>query len=307
MEMSEKEKVQYLSWVLGSFGNASHEARRAARLSIYHETMAVCKRGFYETSGRKVMLPDPTPMMKSSMLYRDPGCVSVPERKIPTIVEVTSEDTFEAGRRLQKEGYWNPAVLNFANRQTPGGGVLKGRGAQEESLFRRSNLFLSLYQFSDQGVALGIPQRLERYPMDRNTGGAYTPNVTVFRGPESAGCPFLPDPYQLSVITVAALNRPPLQHSGRLADCMVPVTLLRMRSIFRIALLHGHDTLVLGAWGCGAFRNPPRHMAELFHLELNSPEFRNRFAKVVFAIHDGPSAGHPFKPSNLEAFRQEFF
>jgi uncharacterized protein (TIGR02452 family) len=41
---------------------------------------------------------------------------------------------------------------------------------------------------------------------------------------------------------------------------------------------------VLGAFGCGAFRNPPRHMAELFKEVFQEREFQNRFPFVIFAI-----------------------
>jgi uncharacterized protein (TIGR02452 family) len=32
----------------------------------------------------------------------------------------------------------------------------------------------------------------------------------------------------------------------------------------QVAWAHGHDAVVLGAFGCGAFRNPAGHMARLF-------------------------------------------
>ena len=103
-------------------------------------------------------------------------------------------DSLLAGKRLIDEGY-HPAVLNFANRQTAGGGVLHGSGAQEENMFRRSDLAFSLYQFHPNGIDFEIPQREERYPMDRTTGGAYSPDVTVFRGTEIEGYPLLQMPY----------------------------------------------------------------------------------------------------------------
>lgn len=47
----------------------------------------------------------------------------------------------------------------------------------------------------------------------------------------------------------------------------------KMRKLFRVGLQHGHDALVLGAWGCGAFHCPPQHVARLFHEVMMESEF----------------------------------
>ena len=280
-----------------------HELRRR----IFEETIRIAREGAYVSAdGRAVSLPDPADMMKNSRLYEAIECSQLPERPERTVVEVCDSDSLLAGKKLLDEGY-RPAVLNFANRQTPGGGVLSGAGAQEENIFRRSDLALSLYQFHPNGIGFGIPQREERYPMDRTTGGAYSPDVTVFRGAETAGYPLLSEPYRLGIITVAAMNRPALADQDRIADHLVGAVMEKMRTIFRIALAHGHDALVLGAWGCGAFQNPPRHIAELFHRVMEEREFRNRFGKIVFAILDRRKIElDPAKAGNLPAFREEF-
>lgn len=66
---------------------------------------------------------------------------------------------------------------------------------------------------------------------------------------------------------------------------------------------NGQRTLVLSAFGCGAFRNPPRHMAELFREELSSPEFRSAFHRIVFAILNDHNAG---SRGNYAPFKKEF-
>ena len=55
--------------------------------------------------------------------------------------------------------------------------------------------------------------------------------------------------------------------------------------------------VVLGAWGCGAFGNPPEAVAALFCEALGSGEFRGRFRTVVFAIIDPRGDGNlrPFE------------
>ena len=67
----------------------------------------------------------------------------------------------------------------MASRQNPGGGVINGAGAQEETIFRRTNLFKSLYQFAPYAAQYGVKKCKYQYPMDRNFGGIYSPGITI--------------------------------------------------------------------------------------------------------------------------------
>ena len=289
-----------------AFESSDLTTLHALRVEIYRETIEIVKNGRYHAGDSDVVLPDPCQMMSDTILYNNPGEVDIPQQEQPTVIDVISEDSLLAGKKLLDEGY-NPIVLNFANRQTPGGGVTRGAGAQEENIFRRSNLFLSLYQFHYHGVELGIPQRQEQYPMDRNTGGVYSPNITVFRGLETEGYPLLEQPYSLGIATVAAMNRPMLKDADHIAEYLVEPVRQKIRTIFRIALKHGHDAIVLGAWGCGAFKNPPQHIALLFHEVMDENEFINRFKKVTFAIIDRHKIDiRDGKSGNMIPFLEEF-
>ena len=53
-----------------------------------------------------------------------------------------------------------------------------------------------------------------------------------------------------------------------------------------IAHAHDHDALVLSAFGCGAFGNPPSDIARLFAEVLGEPEFAQAFKGISFAIID---------------------
>jgi len=59
----------------------------------------------------------------------------------------------------------------------------------------------------------------------------------------------------------------------------------RMSRVLSIAAMHGHETIILGAWGCGVFKNEPKDVASHFKLLLEN-EFKNVFRVVVFAIYD---------------------
>lgn len=146
---------------------------------------------------------------------------------------------------------------------------------------RRSNAWL----FIDVHPSAG---RTWRYPLPC-FGGCYIPGATVIRGSEFEGYPLLRQPFTLDVVTVAAISQPPLQWSAessqfRLDERSEAETLGKIRAIFHIALAHGNDSMVLSALGCGAFCNPPRHVAELF--ARVTLEFWGCFKAITFAIID---------------------
>ena len=94
---------------------------------------------------------------------------------------------------------------------------------------------------------------------------------------------------------------------GELADNMIEGTKNKMRTILRIGLLNGHDSLVLGALGCGAFCNPPSHIARLFHEVFEEHEFKNKYRHICFAILDDHNSHKRHNPEgNYLPFVKEF-
>jgi len=65
---------------------------------------------------------------------------------------------------------------------------------------------------------------------------------------------------------------------------------LRIRAVLHAAKEEGAEALVLGAFGCGAFGNPPDAVAMLFRHCLQSDEFRGCFRTVIFAILEPKSS-----------------
>lgn len=74
----------------------------------------------------------------------------------------------------------------------------------------------------------------------------------------------------------------------------------RVENVLRVAAEHGLPAIVLGAWGCGVFKNDPAVVAGLFRDQLVGPDapFANVFRKVVFAM--GKSKGD----KNAEEFQR---
>ncbi len=274
---------------------------------IYRETRnAVMDGSYISASGNRVLIGDDSAMVNNSRFYSRPFDVtSVPPHGEHTVVEVVNDDSIYAGKRLLDEGH-NPIVLNFANQYKAGGGVISGCRAQEEDLFRRTNLFRSLYSFTPVAWKYDLRQSHYQYPMDDNFGGVYTPYAKVLRDGKTNDYAFLDTPYELSFVAVAAICRPPLE-DGRIARHLVPTVKNKIRTILRIGLKHGHDAIVLGAFGCGAFQNPPKHMAELFKEVMEEDELRDKYRKIVFAILENHHAGENHNPNgNLLPFLETF-
>ena len=278
------------------------------RTKEFRNTVEIVNQGYYVAEGgNRFDFPDDSGMIRNTVFYdREMSQVNKPEGDEQTIVEVQNIDCLYAGVRLKEQGY-NPAVLNMASRRNPGGGVATGAGAQEETLFRRTNLFRSLYQFAPYAEQYGMKRSHHQYPLDRNFGGVYIPDAIYFRESEQNGYALLDEPVSLSFITVAGMNRPDLTADGMISDLHVGPIKNKIRTIFRMGLVNGHDSLVLGALGCGAFRNPPRHVARLFHEVMDEPEFRNRYRRIVFAILDDHNAHQKHNPEgNFKPFADEF-
>jgi len=282
---------------------------RELRAEIFQQTVKVVQRGKYKCNGKLVKL-DSTEVIKETYFYKKPKPIGEAKPIKKTKFNVIEADCIETAELLKNAGY-NVCLLNMANGENPGGGVLKGAGAQEENIFRRSNLFLSLYQFVDYSNQYDIKKNFENsYPLDKNSGGIYSKKITIFRGSERNGYCFLQNPFEISVVSVPAINRPNLDFINRkyyITRELIEPSKEKIRTILRICGEFNHDCLILSAFGCGAFRNPPNHMAKLFKEVFNEPEFQDRFELVVFAILDDHNTWKEHNPEgNILPFLREF-
>ena len=213
-----------------------------------------------------------------------------------TVFEVTGETSTQAGQRLVLgEGAADVAILNFASARNPGGGYLGGARAQEEDLCRSSALYTTLLEARDYYDA-HRENRDTRY----SHRVIFSPNVPVYRDDATR---LLDAPYQVSYLTSPAPNAGALaRHEPSALGEIEGLLAERAGRVLAVAAHHGVQTLVLGAWGCGVFRNDPATVARVFrgHL-LDGGVFEGRFARVVFAVYDTSSA-----KTTLTAFRAAF-
>ena len=170
--------------------------------------------------------------------------------------------------------------MNFANNHSVGGSPFSA-GAQEESLCRTSTLYEclsfeydSFYKHHHHLYSEGL---LTEWG---NDDLIYSPDIVVFKTDSSA--PEMmeqKDWYKVDVITCAA----PELRGGfdcKEPDWMLNFELKRLKRVFQIAKQNNVDVLILGAWGCGAFKNPPDIVATAFAVLCKE----YRFDVVEFAI-----------------------
>ena len=187
------------------------------------------------------------------------------------------------------------AVLCMISASHPGGGVLSGRGAQEESLHRRTDL-----------CRFTMAHR-ELYPVAPNAL-LYARNVTVLRGTEEDGYPFLTAPFRIDVILCPAVRSPALAPLAcglltyaHLAD--YDAMFMKILLILKSAADYEVDTLILSAFGCGAYSNPPDIVAQIFAHALSRVP-RSAIPLVLFAILDDHNAvGYHCPFGNYMPFR----
>ncbi len=269
-------------------------AARAARTEVYRNNCEIFQAGRYTTASGRTVILDPAPMLDATIVYDAPVQIpATPEQEEPTRTGVANTGSLELGRELQLKGY-NPAILNLADAYIACGWYYKGFNAQEESLCRETTLSQSLYQYYglDQSSLSGVPFKGKKYPMDLRHGAIYSPHVTVFREGAREGFALMDEPYKTAVISCAALdfnekhgkNLEFQTFDGGFTREGREIMLSKIRTIYGAALAGGHDALVLGAFGCGAFRLRPDLVAALFRDVLFEPTFRDRFRVVTFAI-----------------------
>ena len=198
------------------------------------------------------------------------------------------EENIDSVSAIAKYSNSKTCVLNMASAKRPGGGVVKGAKAQEECLFRCSNLGLSISK--------------GHYPLQQHEM-LYTVNAVFFKDVNynDFDCAYLSD-----VITCAAVNlndNAKYGYDGK--DAMsedpasdysyVNITKRKIEGIVTSAALRGVETLILGAWGCGVFKNDPKFIAQTFLDALTTSDRRYAFDRVVFAvINDRNSVGNNY-------------
>jgi uncharacterized protein (TIGR02452 family) len=253
----------------------------SARLrAIAQQTEQIVASGAYRASdGREVSIAAATEAARTGTRMHGPKPLALrPVTPVDTLIEVTGESSLEAARRMAGERA-PVAVLNFSSARNPGGGYLNGAQAQEEALCRASALYACLLrarEFYDHHRAHRDPFYTDRV--------IHSPAVPVFRDDRGR---LLDEPYPAGFLTAAAPNAGVvLRTAPERAPDLPRALAVRAERVLETAAAHGYRRLVLGAWGCGVFRNDPVQVAEAFRDLLVKGRFEGHFEQVVFGILD---------------------
>ena len=243
------------------------------------EELIVCFQDTFEKSNTGRLKQHTARAIKSNRVYKEGFVSKVKHRDENASIGVLSGTTFDAAKRYCSLG--RVAVLNFANPEYPGGGVQQGAMAQEECLCRSSNLFscISDHTVFDEYYGYHRSRRSHFYT-DRLI---YTKDVTVFKD-ENVIPQMLPeaDWFDVDVITCAAPYLAKRKYTNGAA--LFELFKSRIKNIFEAARDNKVDYLILGAFGCGAFRNPPLIVAEAFRRTIEEHNYLKDFKQIIFAI-----------------------
>lgn len=272
--------------------------KRSERASTAKQTVEICDAGFYlAPDGARVTIREKLNRAKmGTVIYSsEKPAIAKPGKAVQTRFEVRNETTFQALSRLTNSGVGHIACLNFASAKNPGGGFLNGSLAQEEALACASGLYPCL---------LRAPEYYERNRANRSALyldlAIFSPFVPFFR--DDTGV-LLDKPILASVITAPAPNAGAVAQNEPANSRHIESTLRhRAEIVLSIAAAHEVDRLVLGAWGCGVFRNDPRTVAGIFAELLKPPgKFAGVFTEIVFAVFDRTEGEATYR-----AFANEF-
>lgn len=214
-----------------------------------------------------------------------------------TVVKLTNGRTVATAKEYALQGK-HVAILNFASATSPGGKVFKGSNAQEESICRISTLYPVLtsdnakeyYSFHNKNIG-------KLKPYYSNTL-IYSPSITVFKPDEKypATTKDKGEWFHVDVITSAApnlINQPIKRNMLEVVLCS------RIDNILAAAIAGGADVVILGAFGCGVFKNPPDLVAKCFKNVIS--KYEGMLDVIDFAIiNDGRGK------KNFEEFQKVF-
>ena len=246
---------------------------RQDNIAMLQDTLSILDKGYYLVGNKKKKLKLSRVEMETADVYLPEDIQVISEFKDLKHVHVLGRcgygcenmDSFSLARKrseqlsydLGEEGTKPILVLNLANPVNPGGGVRRGAKAQEEDLCRKSSLLLSLESRN------ALPYYEYNRSLNTYMGSdaiIINPQVEIIKDENGN---LLEDSVIVAVMTCAA----PMLIDGMEGMTQSEYETMmydRITGMLNVAAYLGYKHLVLGAFGCGAFRNDARVVSDLF-------------------------------------------
>lgn len=267
------------------------------RKGIAQATLNIQQQGYYEKDGIRIDISEAQQAAQLGSRLITPAAgreivsrIQPPKTQTKPAYKVVNQSTVQAIADLGAGGIV-PGVLNFASAKNPGGGFLNGAMAQEEALAASSGLYHTLLLHETY------------YQVNRGCGtmmytdhAIYSPAVPFFR---DGAFELLTEPVKASVLTLPAVNMSQVLLKGEDQAMAKRVMKDRMRLCLALFADAGDRCLILGAYGCGVFRNDAREVAAWWQELLEDEGYGTFFTEIVFAVLDRSG-------KNIEAFQSRF-
>ncbi|MDO4489232.1 MAG: TIGR02452 family protein [Eubacteriales bacterium] len=268
---------------------------RSDNVKMLRNTLGIFEKGYYIKDGRKVGLKLTREEQREAEVLLPDKIKDICENPKTDKVYIlgrtghfcVNEDSYSVAMSIKENCLDKEPrilVLNFANPVHPGGGVRNGARAQEEDLCRKSSLLLSL---EDESAGDYYDYNSSLHTYMGSDAIILSPKVEIIKNAEGE---LLDESVVVSVMTCAApmVTR---GFEGMTKKQYEQMLYNRIMSMLMVAAHYDYNYLVLGAWGCGAFGNDARLMAELFYRALrefryNGHPHENLFRQIYFAVLD---------------------
>lgn len=269
------------------------------RKATARQTLGIMEKGYYVLDGEKIDIKERQKacIEKTILFSPEQGERLLEDYSTPvsrttnkTKLEVWDCSTVEAILTLSEMGR-KPSILNFASAKNPGGGFIGGAMAQEESLAASSCLYYSLLSQEEY-----YKNNRACRSMIYTDHAIYSPDVVFFRD----GRFRLHSPMIASVLTLPAVNMGQVILKGEDKAQAEKAMKRRMKLALAIFARQECQHLVLGAYGCGVFRNDPEQIATWWKEHITE-YFSGTFETIIFAVLD-----HSKNQSCLKSFQDHF-
>lgn len=224
---------------------------------------------------------------------------SIKEKKEIDMAKIIVKNTRTlAALDLFSNNVKNPCILNFASATNPGGGVKRGSNAQEECLCRCSTLYnvISNKKFFNNFYKF----HKDRHNTLYTNKIIYSPNIIVIK--EDIKFPTLMNKEKWKTCNVISCAAPNLRETKIKDMELLNIMKDRIRCILDVAIDNNVDGIVLGAFGCGAFKCSPNVVARAFKEILINENYAKYFKEIIFAV-----LGVPNKDMiNFDVFNRTF-